>query len=39
MLVADFDGPTMFARIAMLRALNRRHQPVAKPHRKRAKGL
>jgi hypothetical protein len=38
MLVAEHDGPSMFARIGMMRAL-RRHEPItaATPHRKRAK--
>ena len=38
MLVAEHDGPTMFARIGMMRALNR-HKPkaVSVPRRKRAK--
>jgi hypothetical protein len=37
-LVAEHDGPTMFARIGVMRAL-RRHQPkaVAAPRQKRAK--
>jgi hypothetical protein len=38
LLVAEQDGPTMFARIGMMRALHR-HQPKAAPvrRRKRAK--
>jgi hypothetical protein len=38
LLVAEHDGPTMFARIGMMRAL-RRHQakPAQAPRRKRAK--
>jgi hypothetical protein len=36
LLVAENDGPTMFARIGMMRALNRR-RPEAAPRRKRAK--
>ena len=38
MLVAEQDGPTMFARIGVMRALHR-HQPQAAlaPRRKRAK--
>jgi len=38
LLVAEHDGPTMFARIGMMRALNR-HRPKATPvpRRKRAK--
>lgn len=38
LLVAEHDGPTMFARIGVMRAL-RRHQPkaAAAPRRKRAK--
>jgi hypothetical protein len=38
MLVAEYDGPTMFARIGVMRALHR-HQPkgVTAPHGKRAK--
>ena len=38
MLVAEHDGPTMFARIGMMRALHR-HKPntVSAPRRKRAK--
>jgi hypothetical protein len=37
LLVAEHDGPTMFARIGMMRALNR-HRPKATPvpRRKRA---
>ncbi len=38
LLVAEQDGPTMFARIAMSRALRRdRPKPAAAPRRKRAK--
>jgi hypothetical protein len=38
MLVADLGGPTMFARIGVVRAFNRQHKPVAGPRRrKRAK--
>jgi hypothetical protein len=38
LLVAEHDGPTMFARIGMMRALNHR-KPAAKiaPRRKRVK--
>ena len=38
LLVAEHDGPTMMARIGVMRALNR-HKPkaVSKPRRKRAK--
>ena len=38
LLVAEHDGPTMFARIGVMRALHR-HQakPAAAPRRKRAK--
>ena len=36
LLVAENDGPTMFARIGMMRALHR-HEPKAAPRRKRAK--
>jgi hypothetical protein len=38
LLVAEHDGPTMFARIGMMRALNR-HKPEAAlaPRRKRTK--
>jgi hypothetical protein len=38
LLVAEHDGPTMFARIGMMRALHR-HQPkpASAPRRKRAK--
>ncbi|MBR0719818.1 hypothetical protein [Bradyrhizobium liaoningense] len=38
MLVADLGGPTMLARIGMLRALNRRKQ-VTNPRKKHAKGV
>jgi hypothetical protein len=34
MLVADLGGPTMFARIGVMRALNRRHVRVFNPARK-----
>ena len=34
MLVADFGGPTMFARIAVMRALNRHVARVFNPDRK-----
>ena len=34
MLVADLDGPTMFARIGVLRALNRHHVREFNPDRK-----
>jgi hypothetical protein len=38
MLVAEHDGPTMFARIGMMRALHRnRPNAAAVPRRKRAK--
>ena len=33
-LVADLGGPTMFARIGVMRALNRRVERVFKPSRK-----
>ena len=38
MMVAEHDGPTMFARIGVMRALHR-HKPKAtpSPHRKRPK--
>jgi hypothetical protein len=42
LLVAEHNGPTMFARIGMMRALNRRRpEAEAAParHRKRAKAL
>jgi hypothetical protein len=32
-LAVDLGGPTMFARIGVIRALNRHHKPVAKPHK------
>ena len=39
LLVAERDGPTMFARIGMMRALHRRQPKAAPaPRRKRAKG-
>jgi hypothetical protein len=34
MLVADCDGPTMLARIGVMRALNRGHVRVFNPDRK-----
>jgi hypothetical protein len=34
LLVAESDGPTMFARIGVMRALNRRVERVFKPSRK-----
>jgi hypothetical protein len=34
MLVADLGGPTMFARIGVMRALNRRVERVFDPDRK-----
>lgn len=37
MVVADLGGPTMFARIGVIRALNRHHEQRAKPRRKRAR--
>jgi len=38
LLVAESDGPTMFARIGMIRALNQRRPEAAPaPRRKRAK--
>ena len=38
MLVAEHDGPTMFARIGVMRALHRHRPRVASaPRRKRAK--
>jgi hypothetical protein len=38
LLVAEHDGPTMFARIGMMRALNgHRPKAVSVPRRKRAK--
>ncbi|TQF29155.1 hypothetical protein [Bradyrhizobium sp. UNPA324] len=37
MLVVDLGGPTMFARIAVVRALNRHHKPSERPRKKRAK--
>jgi hypothetical protein len=37
LLVAERGGPTIFARIGIMRALNRHHKPVAAPRRKRAK--
>jgi hypothetical protein len=33
-LVADLGGPTMFARIGVLQALNRHVERVFNPHRK-----
>jgi len=37
MLVVDLGGPTMFARIGVLRALNRHRKPVVGPRKKRTK--
>jgi hypothetical protein len=37
MLVVDLGGPTMFAQIAVHRALNRHHQTALGPRRKRPK--
>ena len=38
LLVAEHDGPTMFARIGVMRALHRhKPKPAPAPHRKRAK--
>ena len=37
MLVVDLGGPTMFARIGVVRALNRHHEPVIKPRKKRVR--
>lgn len=34
LLVAEYDGPTMFARIGMMRALNRHVERVSNPARK-----
>ena len=34
LLVAEHDGPTMFARIGVMRALNRRVERVFDPSRK-----
>jgi len=34
LLVAEHDGPTMFARIGIMRALNRRLERVFNPDRK-----
>jgi hypothetical protein len=34
LLVAEHDGPTMFARIGIMRALNRRVERVFNPDRK-----
>jgi hypothetical protein len=39
LLVAEHDGPTMFARIGVMRALNRREAKVTAPRRKRAKAF
>jgi hypothetical protein len=36
-LVAETDGPTMFARIGMMLALNRDHRPAPEPRRKAVK--
>jgi len=38
MLVVDLGGPTMFARIGVVRALTRHHEQRAKPRRKRVRG-
>ena len=38
LLAAEHDGPTMFARIGVMRALHRlKPKPAPAPHRKRAK--
>jgi hypothetical protein len=37
MLVPDRGGPTMFARIGVIRALNRHQEQRAKPRRKRVR--
>lgn len=37
MLVVDLSGPTIFARIGVVRALNRHSAPVAGPRQKHAK--
>jgi hypothetical protein len=38
LLVAEYDGPTMFARIGVMRALHRhKPKPASAPRRKRAK--
>ena len=37
LLVAEHDGPTMFARIGVMRALNRERPVTTEPRRKRAK--
>jgi hypothetical protein len=37
MLVVDRGGPTMFARIGVVRALNRHQKPVVKPRKKRVR--
>jgi hypothetical protein len=36
-LVAETDGPTMFARIGVMLALNRDHRPTSEPRRKAVK--
>jgi hypothetical protein len=33
-LVAEHDGPTMFARIGVMKALNRHVEPLFNPNRK-----
>jgi hypothetical protein len=37
LLVAENDGPTMFARIGMMQAINRHHQHRTEPRRKATK--
>lgn len=37
MLVAESGGPTMFARVGVMCALNRHHKPDTGPRKKRAK--
>lgn len=37
MLVVDVGGPTMFARISVVRALNQHHEPVIEPCKKRVR--
>jgi hypothetical protein len=37
LLVVDRQGPTMLARIGVVRALNRHHKPVQKPRKRGAK--
>jgi hypothetical protein len=39
LLVAEQDGPTMFARIGVMRALHRLQPKVAQTRRKRARAL